>query len=84
MRHFRAIIPLSLDKYFPAACPSPYGTLPPSRNLKSRSDGIKVTADDADSQKTQVFTNEHENALPDHYQLIEMLGRGGNGRGLSC
>ena len=31
----------------------------------------------SDSQKTQLFSNDYETALPKHYRLIEMLGRGG-------
>ena len=30
-----------------------------------------------ESQQTQAFSNDYENVLPDHYRLIEMVGRGG-------
>lgn len=30
-----------------------------------------------ESQQTQAFTNDYESVLPDHYRLIEMVGRGG-------
>ena len=33
--------------------------------------------DDAMSKETQVFANDYESALPPHYSLIRMLGRGG-------
>src|SRR5688500_14519841 len=33
--------------------------------------------DEAMSKETQVFANDYESALPPHYSLIRMLGRGG-------
>ena len=30
-----------------------------------------------ESQQTQTFSIDHENVLPDHYRLIELIGRGG-------
>ena len=30
-----------------------------------------------ESQQTQAFSNDYESVLPDHYRLVEMVGRGG-------
>ena len=40
-------------------------------------DRIQRPEDDPHSQETVVIPSDHEKALPGHYRLIEMLGRGG-------
>src|SRR5688572_3199773 len=40
-------------------------------------DSIQAEVNDPHSQETVVMDNDHEKALPGHYRLIEMLGRGG-------
>lgn len=38
---------------------------------------VEAALHKVEKEPTQVFTNDYEKALPEHYQLMEMLGRGG-------
>ena len=39
--------------------------------------GLAMVHSSNESQQTRTFSIDHENVLPDHYRLIELIGRGG-------
>ncbi|MEQ1762342.1 MAG: protein kinase [Pyrinomonadaceae bacterium] len=39
--------------------------------------GLSMVHSSNESQQTRTFSIDHENVLPDHYRLIELIGRGG-------
>src|SRR5678816_3059592 len=50
---------------------------PDPSNVGIADDSVQGSDDDLHSQETVVIPSDHEQALPDHYRLIEMMGRGG-------
>ncbi len=47
------------------------------RDLELREQVKTGSQDDEGSERTRIFSNDHEAALPGHYKILEMLGRGG-------
>lgn len=43
----------------------------------SQKGGLSMVQSSNESQQTQTFSIDHENVLPEHYRLIELIGRGG-------